>query len=344
MNSPGGKFIFWLVYLLVASCISPFEPVIVKDNPKLTVDGLITDQPGPYRITLRYSAPYVNDETVFSRYEANASVSIFDDLGNSETLSYKEYGVYETLPDFIGKVGRSYSLNIKVPNGKTYQSQPEQLRQTAAIDSVYTTYEELHGVYLRGLFSLYLDFSDPIESKDFYQWDWVHYKFEPYCLISYKYNRAVNCCGPCWSIDRCYGCIHIQSDKFYNGQKVKRIAITTIPYETKDPYFIIIKQKSLTESAYKFWQSVSEQIENAGGIFDKPPVTIKGNIVNINDPTEQVLGFFGASSIVEKSIYIPRNKIDKPPFGAFPNFQTANTCIPCSVGGGFRTDQKPVGW
>lgn len=343
MGDLNRKFIFWLFCLITASCISPFDPNIPDDNPKLTVDGLITDQPGPYRITLRYSAPYTNDESVFSRYEANAAVSISDDLGNEEALSYKQVGQYETDADFIGTVGRTYTLNIKLPDGRIYQSLPERLNYTPAIDSVYTTYEELTSVFLRGRFYLYLDFTDPIASEDFYQWEWAHYKFEPYCLINVRYNRAVNCCQPCWSIDRCLGCIQIQSDKFYNGQKVKRISVTTIPYETKDPYFIIIKQKSLTESAYKFWQSVSEQIANSGGIFDKPPITIKGNIINISNPDEQVLGYFGASSIVELPVYIPRDKIDKPPFGALPNFQLSNGCIDCEVGPN-RTDQMPTGW
>jgi len=70
-----------VIYLLLISCISSYEPKLEPDSPKLTVDGWISDQPGTYTITLRYSSPYINNEIVFTRYAENASVTITDDAG-----------------------------------------------------------------------------------------------------------------------------------------------------------------------------------------------------------------------------------------------------------------------
>jgi hypothetical protein len=337
----------WIMLFLLTSCISGFEPKLEPDNRKLTVDGLITNQPGPYRIELRYSTPYINDETVFLSVEPDAAVSIVDDLGTEEVLTHKDAGQYETDLNFIGEVGRSYSLNIVLPDGTTYKSNPELLKPVPPIDTIYTSYEEFSGIFLRGEFTVYIDFTDIPGAKDFYRWDWTHYKLEPYCRLSeveYGTYRATKCCGPCWSIDQCNSCINVLSDNYYEGKRITGIPILKIPYDSKEPYFVQIRLRSLSGSAYLFWRTVSEQISNSGGIFDKPPITIKGNVFNPNDEDEQVLGYFGASSIFEKTIYIPRDHIDKIPFGIInPIYNESIGCIPCEVGP-FRTDIEPSGW
>jgi hypothetical protein len=338
-----------VIYLLLISCISSYDPKLEPDNPKLTVDGWITDQPGPYTVTLRYSSPYINNETVFSRYVSDAIVSIENEFGEKTQLINKGTGKYETDPAFVGEINRSYTLNMTLPDGTTYQSHAETLKPVPPIDTVYTSYTELYRTFLRGEFTVFIDFTDASDVKDYYQWDWTHYQFEPYCRISPDYTeygafRVTKCCGPCWSISQCYGCISIFSDEHYDGRKISGVKVLKIPYDSKEPYFVQIRLKSLTESAFKFWRTVSEQINNSGGIFDKPPITIKGNIYNTNDPDEQVLGYFGASAVYMVPIYIDRSNIENIPFGVInPIYNELIGCIACEVGA-YRTDQRPAGW
>lgn len=346
-----GKFIlrfYFFPLFIFFSCISEFDPKVENETPKLTVDGLITDQPGPHKVTLRYSTPYVNDETVFFRFEDGADVTILDELGNEVNLVYTKAGEYLTDPNFVGKVGSSYTLKIELPDGRLYQSFPEELRSVPPIDTVYTSYEEFSGSFLRGEFSVFMNFVDPASTKDFYQWNWTHYNSEKYCRIftsqEYGVYIATQCCDSCWSIVECNSCINLLSDNFYNGSKVTGVPILKVPYDSKEPYFVQIRLKSITESAYNFWKSVSEQIGNSGGIFDKPPLTIKGNIFNAVNPDEQILGYFGASAISEKPIYIARDHISKIPFGVInPRYTELSGCIQCEVGP-LRTDQTPKGW
>lgn len=334
--------------IIFFSCISEFDPKVENETPKLTVDGLITDQPGPHKVTLRYSTPYVNDETVFLRFEDSADVTIEDELGNEFKLAYTNAGEYLTDQNFVGKVGSSYILTIELPDGRVYRSFPEELRSVPSIDTVYTSYEEFSSTFLRGEFSVFMNFVDPASSKDFYQWNWTHYNYENYCRIftsqEYGVYLATQCCGKCWSIVECTSCINLLSDKFLNGSKITGVPVLKIPYDSKDPYFVQIRLKSLTESAYNFWQAVSEQIGNSGGIFDKPPLTINGNIFNTTNADEQVLGYFGASAIFEKPVYIARDYISKIPFGIInPRYTELTGCIQCEVGP-LRTDQTPKGW
>ncbi|MDZ7646270.1 MAG: DUF4249 family protein [Cytophagales bacterium] len=75
--------LFLLVGLL-AQCITEFDPELNEVNTKLVVDGLITDQPGPYQVRITYSAPYNNNEA-FAGSPAQAKVYIKSDGGGRNT-------------------------------------------------------------------------------------------------------------------------------------------------------------------------------------------------------------------------------------------------------------------
>lgn len=247
---------------------------------------------------------------------------------------------------FVGEVGRRYSLVITLSDGREYRSQPEELKFVPPIDTVMGEYRELPSGFLRGEFDLSIETRDPVAAGNFYSYRWVHYEFKPWCSISPAINfrsYVVDCCESCWAIEQCVGCINILSDNFVNGAALK-VPIVTIPYDSKEPYFVVVEQRSLTESAYQFWKNVSTQITSSGGIFDRPPVTIRGNMYNVDNPEEQVLGFFGASSVAMKSIHFKRDKVNKMPFGTDIIYDELSLpCVPCEVGA-YRTIQTPPGW
>jgi hypothetical protein len=53
-----------------------------------------------------------------------------------------------------------------------------------------------------------------------------------------------------------------------------------------------VKQYSLTPEAYRFWEEISIQQSSGGGIFDPPPFRLSTNIHNVDDPSENVSGYF----------------------------------------------------
>jgi hypothetical protein len=341
------RVLFFFFCILLANCISPYDPQIVQENPKIVVDGLITDHAGPHKVSLAYSTAYNNNESVFGRYIEKATVIIQDSDGLQTPLNYTRAGIFETPQGMKGEVGKSYFVKVILSDGREYQSTPEELKYVPPIDTVFGEYNELKEGFLRGEFDLSLEAIDTPEKDEYYFWTWTHYEFKKYCsLIPSSYDGvtyAIKCCEDCWAIEQCNGCINILSDKLINGKKMS-VPITKIPYDSKDPYFLLIEQRSLTKEAYSFWKAVSQQINNSGGIFDKPPVTIRGNLFNVNDNEEQVLGFFGASSVRTKPIYFDRSKVNKIPFGTPVIIQEFNNrCVPCSVGP-FRTIIKPEGW
>lgn len=347
-----------LFFLLtnMLSCITEFDPQLTNDVPKLVVDGMITDQPGPYVVRITYSAAYNNDETIFGRSPADARVAIHDDAGNVEVLRYTSNGYFaSSATGMRGVAGRKYHISVLLANGKRYESQEERLAPTSAIDSVYAEYEELTGIF-RGNFKIYLDASDPGDEENFYRWSWAHYEVRTTCKVTYDppppggdgippIRVEWSCCDSCWTIARCEGCINISSDKFVNGRKIVKQYVTEVPYKYNSltPYFILVQQQSLTRGAYEFWNKARGQLSNSGGVFDTPPVPIQGNLFNADDPDEQVLGYFGASAVRYRPYYLNRLIPGIPPNDHAPGEGPKRSCKPCEESY-LTTGVRPIGW
>jgi hypothetical protein len=74
-------------------------------------------------------------------------------------------------------------------------------------------------------------------------------------------------------------------------------------------YSILVKQYSLSREAYVFWEQLKNSNEPLGTLFDKQPAQLISNIYNQNDPSKLVLGFFEASSVSTKRIFLTRRDI-----------------------------------
>ncbi len=112
-------------YILIISLITLFascEKVIELDldnvEPKLVVEAVITDQPGPHYVKLSKSVNF-NEPSVYP-YVENALVVITDNTGVVDTLQYTENGIYQSSK-IEGVEGRVYDLKIIVDNN-TYTS------------------------------------------------------------------------------------------------------------------------------------------------------------------------------------------------------------------------------
>ena len=57
--------------------------------------------------------------------------------------------------------------------------------------------------------------------------------------------------------------------------------------------------------------------ESLGTLFDPQPSIIRGNISNVNDESEVVLGYFDAASIQEKRIFVNSNDFERI---SYPNY------------------------
>ncbi|MBC5775844.1 DUF4249 domain-containing protein [Pontibacter sp. KCTC 32443] len=315
--------IYTLLLFIVASftaCIEPFDITAETDISRLVVDARITDEPGVKTVRLFYTVTSDAEATGKFPPLRNATVVISDDKGNTATLAEMLPGTYQTTA-IQGIVGNTYTLTITTPEGKEYKSSPELMAATPAMDKLYWEVKRKQYInengnvaYLPPVLQVFVDTKDPANEKNYYQWKWqgvyqVKTQPEDYkVLVGPNWvSRPKDCCEDCWVTDDKTTTLNVQDDRLINGQEVKRKLVAEVPmneFTFGIRHYIEIHQFSLSEGAYDYWRTLKTQISTGSDVQAPPPATVVGNVVNINDPKEKVLGYFGASAVSKSSFFI----------------------------------------
>ncbi len=356
MKSTTTYSIFFIL-LFLGSCIKPYNPDIPSMEGLLIVDGLVTDFPGQTFVSLTRTADYTASSLNLTVQKAQ--VTITDDKGQKTPLLEVGAGLYKpALSTWAGIAGRAYTLTITTTEGKTYRSQPDLLSAVPPIDTLYYSYSRKATAgsnYVDKGFDVYIDTKDPATPDNYYRWSWQAFQRTLFCEIEVVRNRFANsvetliphsCCSDCWDISRCYSCVTTTSDKFINGQKISRQPVLRAPFESIAPYYVEVTQYSISKAAFDYWKTVKSLAQNTGGIFDSAPITLGGNVSNVNDPAERVFGFFGASGASTKAVLINRANTGDTPNLLPPPPPVPSMPPPCRVCAEsiYRTAIKPRWW
>lgn len=291
--------------MLAGSCVTKFIPEINEAQELLVVEGLITDQPGVNTIKISKSVP-LDQRNTFKPLR-KCDVTISDDAGNIFDLTETADGKYVTdSVQFRGVVGRRYQLRVKVNDPafstSSYESVPMEMKPVPPIDRVY--YEKISlkvrgdGIPLEEGCQLYLDTHDPQGKCKFYRWT-----FTETWQINLPFATRNNICWTSENSDiiRIKTTTSVSEDRI-SGYPLHFISNTSDRLETK--YSILTRQFSLSEDEFDYWSRLKSISEETGGLYDVIPASVKGNIYNVDDPYEQVLGFFSVSAMTSKRIFI----------------------------------------
>jgi hypothetical protein len=93
---------------------------------------------------------------------------------------------------------------------------------------------------------------------------------------------------------------------------VSRQPLTLLPRTTvklSEKYSILVKQYALTQEEYTYWEALRKNTENIGTLFDPLPSQLTGNVHNVTDAAEEVIGYVGAQSVTEKRLFIKRQEL-----------------------------------
>ena len=161
---------FFLLTVSLNTCVDPYEADIRFTGPKIVVDGQITNDPGPYRVTVNQSVVYNSKDG--SIPVQDAAVYVQDDLGRQFPFSHTNRGVYVSdAAQFRGEAGRTYTLFIQTRDKKTYQSEPATLQAAPEIDTAYT--RPLTTIDYRGVetteFAFLARFTDPAKTEKWFR-------------------------------------------------------------------------------------------------------------------------------------------------------------------------------
>lgn len=293
-----------IIPLIIASCVEKFIPEIYGTQYLPVVDGLITNQPEVYTIRLNWSIPIWEKTSVPM---AGCNVTVRDDLGHVYQFTESSTpGIYNSdNTAFQGVVGRKYTLHINTNNATpthySYESVPVEMKAVPPIDSLF--YEKViikeAATFAKEGCQIYLNTYDPDGGCRFYRWDYTEtWKFQiPYYYID---NQV------CWISNNSKN-INIKNTSALSEIRVTRHPLIFISNETdrlSERYSVVVNQYSLSEDEFTYWEKISEITQDVGGLYDITPSAIPGNMFCVEDPGEQVLGYFSVSAKTSKRVYI----------------------------------------
>ena len=93
--------------------------------------------------------------------------------------------------------------------------------------------------------------------------------------------------------------------------KIDRYALHYINTQTRQlsvRYSLLVKQYTIGKEAYVFWNGLEEQNSDQESLYTSQPYQINGNVKNIDNNTEPVLGYFLVAGVSEKRIFVDRPK------------------------------------
>jgi hypothetical protein len=335
------------------SCSYPIKLDSKDGGDRLVVEGIITNLNEKYKIRLSKTARYEDGVNGINVGVSGAIVSILDDLSNEFFLTelfdgfdHKSNGYYTTQEgQIVGVPGRSYKLRIRL-NNKTYESDIETMPPAIPIDSLYYEFQEATQFKEEG-HKIMVNVKDPAGKGNYYSWTWKRYDQIYVCGYTQR-KEEQTCCGyRCFRITSCNNCSNIISDAYVDGNEISKKLITELPYDGRCKILLEVRQKIITKRQYDLLDAVNKQNQNSGGVFDTPPFPIEGNVHNVDDPTEIVLGYFTAATEDVKYLKINRALIDHSPGEDLcespPGIVPAPPCAEC-IEGATRTQTAPPGW
>jgi hypothetical protein len=389
-----------LTYLLVFgawlwACKEPFEsPVQSPATGYLVVEGVINSGVGETKIILSRTAGLDSREVLF---ETDAVVKVTSETGEVVgNLSEKTDGQYITNSLALD-ASQTYRLNMTTKDGKVYESDLLNVNNNPPIDSVYW-FQDIEGV------NISVATHDPTKSTEYYRWEFTE-TWEDFAEYrSFLDIKVTNAGSQQVSYEAVYR--DSTSDQFFDRnmyfcwreQASTQLLVATTAQLSEDkidfPLLVIsnsterlkqvfsinVRQMGISKEAYAFYEIMKKNTELTGSIFDGQPAVLYGNIHNISDDKEPVIGYVTISPIQEKRIFIRRTDVEDWRYfsgcelteipnnsnairesvinksllptrivftnAIFPNIDAFNvakpSCVDCRLNGG--TNEKPAYW
>lgn len=315
----------WFLIFIISGCIEEYQPKDVDHFEAIVINGIITDQEGFQYVEVSRTAPYDDQENI---PEENCTVEVKDEMGNNFTYEEYEAGKYRSyITQKYLKTGLYYQLFITTSEGKEYISEAEKIIPCPPIKNVYYETKEVETsdpyVTLWGL-QFFIDVDGLGDTTNYFRWEieetWEYFAqhmithfYDTGNVGVYNYTDKIR---NCW-VTRPVKEVFTKSTNQVNSNKLRKVPIHYVSNETnrlKIKYSPLIKQYSLSEKSYNYWNELMLQGKETGGLYEGQPATIISNINCVDNPEEIVIGYFDASSVQKKRIFVDNSSLS---FGVF---------------------------
>lgn len=344
------RVLIGLLFLLLGACVD----IMVFDIPSqeiqdVSISGFITDDPGPYYISINSTFDIDSKESIKTPVSAK-HVIISDDRGTKEELNEVMPGSYETSATGIqGEVGRVYTLRVEFWDGRIYESIPDTLLPPGIVDSVYFTFvetptetggvtygfdvftnasigESANNKFMWSIVGTFKSTIDPelgnLDSYGCNRQDNGKCNFYPICTGLWNVGQGIlsraifERIGPCECCTCWYSVFNnkpiLSDDKFVQAERFTDIEVYHVPLSGwifMSQFHVEVRQFSLTKNAFRFWEAIRDQRNAIGNIFQPVNGKIPLNFSQLAGENYPVLGLFYAAGMSKKSIYITREDV-----------------------------------
>jgi hypothetical protein len=264
--------LFILLGIALNSCQEVVSVDLNKADPHIVVEGIISDQPGPYAVKVSKTGNYFESSLYFPPV-GGAQIVVTDDHGQLDTLKEVDQGTYfsKTLK---GITGRTYSMSV-ISEGKTYTAS-SYMPAKILIDSIYAG--KRNGFRSEPGYDIYVMFKDPPEPGNYY-----------------RLNARSSTLIPADSIDgRRY---RLYTDKLTNGNEMTERIRAGGKVQSGDT--ITLELLSIDKAAYDYFSTLRDILSS-----DRSPTSLSPANPNTN-LTNGSLGYFAAFAMDTKKIIIP---------------------------------------
>ncbi len=305
MASPASYWKNVVILLVATGCLERYDPPVSNDKVSfLVVDGFMNTSSQTTSVKLTTALGLSETESI--PFVEQANVSVEDENGNAIPLSEKGKGNYEITSSTF-TTNKKYRLRIQLPDGRKYQSDYIQSLVAPPIDSV-TWKGNNTGT------TIYVNTHDDTNATRYYKWKYT--ETWSYTSLYYSYYKVEGGQAiyrtPEENIYYCWGsepstAVLVNSTTQLDKDVVRDFPLTIVPKGSRKLskiYSILVEQRAIDEKAYEYWTKLQKTTESLGGLFDPLPSQVIGNIHSENNASETVLGYFSASSVHQKRIFI----------------------------------------
>lgn len=305
--------LFLSVCMLFGACKEPFTPKVTNINSNLlVVEGFVNISDSTF---IKLSRTVILAENkITTNPEIGAMVLIESDNNQTYPLKEESSGLYKAPVMNLNKNSK-YRIKIKTAKGVNYASDFVEAKVAPAIDNVGFEAKS------NGL-QVHVSTRDVSNQSIYYRWEFeeswrFNAKFNSLLIFNQSFQRligrqpTIENIYECWSSSKSTTIVLGSSIKL-NQDVISQSPVVLIPAESEKigiAYSVLVKQYVLTKEAYEFWENLKKNTESLGSIFDAQPSQLTGNVHNLDDSTEPVIGYIGAGTVQSKRVFITKSEL-----------------------------------
>ena len=310
------KIILFVVILVLSSCVKVYSPKIKgSDLNKYVVSGQVTLGEDTQTVNVSLTSSINNPSYIPVK---GCNVSITDNKHNTFTMVDLGNGDYSTMiaPKYLVP-GKAFRVDVITPEGDSIVSDYDTLTSAPPVDSIYYLRKDVEspipGQSTQGI-QFYIDLNGTNANSRYYRWKiyetWEYHSRYP---REWYYDGVLHHIYPpdsslytCWDTRMIPKVFTLSTDNLsqnkYNDFPLQYVDNTTsrLAYG----YSMLVEQMSLSKAAYNYWDQLRTNSTQEGGLYEKQPIAIIGNMHDLTHPENEVLGFFSATSATYKRIFV----------------------------------------